>query len=69
MELKPCPFCGSHEPMVEVIPPHSHTFAVWIPDYLGSAVIECPNDDCGASIMARSLDEAAERWNRRVNDG
>lgn len=69
MELKPCPFCGNREPMIEVFPPHTHVIATFMQDYPGSAVVECSNDRCGASIMAQTLDYAVERWNRRVNDG
>lgn len=69
MDLKPCPFCGCYDPIVEEIEPHTHVFATFMPDYPGSAVIECTSDDCGAAIMARTLEEAAERWNRRANDG
>ena len=59
MELKPCPCCGSAGEM------HEKALNVW--------VVECSNNQCIASYMIGwdydTKEEAAEAWNRRVNDG
>jgi Lar family restriction alleviation protein len=63
VELKPCPFCGS-EPVIEVISPHGHILAAWMPDYPGGAFIECP--ECGAGMSGDTRQEIVDKWNRRV---
>ena len=52
-ELKPCPFCGSKAKYGE--------------NCYGQFFVWCTNDDCDARIFAKSPEEAAEAWNRRVD--
>lgn len=65
MELKPCPFCGCKAIITE-IPPHKHEFATFMPDYEGSATVECCL--CGAALIKTTKDEAIKAWNRRANN-
>ena len=61
-ELKPCPFCGSKDIFMNVIPPHTHIFAN-MPVYMGSATVECKH--CEAAIIRDTKAEAIIAWNRR----
>lgn len=61
-DLKPCPFCGG-KPISSYIPPHEHHI-VDLPPYEGSGCVECP--DCECAVVARTEEEAIEKWNRRV---
>ncbi len=63
-DLKPCPFCGG-EAFTQVFEPHSHSLE-FIPDYPGSASVECANCPCG--ILKDTLDEAIMTWNTRTPD-
>lgn len=60
--LKPCPFCGSTDVCLTVIPAHKHIF-VPMPDYAGSATVECKY--CTAAIIENTASEAITAWNRR----
>ena len=62
-ELLPCPFCGG-KAMLDIIPPHTHTIATFMPDYEGGAFIECTG--CTCAMSGRTAEEVAEAWNRRV---
>lgn len=61
-KLKPCPFCGSRDIFLNVIPPHTHIFAN-MPVYMGSATVECKY--CEAAIIGAVPSEAITKWNRR----
>ena len=65
-ELKPCPFCGG-EAVIEIVEPHSHILATFMPNYGGGAFIECQK--CTCAISAETKEEAVEAWNRRANNG
>lgn len=57
MELKPCPFCGSDA-------------FVWRTNY--DTYIECSKyhvETHRIMVSGKTDKEAAERWNRRANDG
>ena len=57
MEIKPCPFCGSSDKMVELVPscPNWWSVRCW---------------GCGAFGLFRdSPKEAVRWWNRRPGDG
>ena len=60
--LKPCPFCGGTNILIDEIPPHRHVM-VMLPDYSGSATVECM--DCEAAIIRGTRAEVVEAWNRR----
>lgn len=64
-KLKPCPFCGG-EAFVNVIEPHKHMIATWLPEYGGGAFVECAG--CGCGLSAPTETEAIEKWNLRVSD-
>jgi len=61
--LKPCPFCGG-KAILEVIPPHSHQLASFMPDTPGAAIVACVR--CGAALMERKPRAAMRRWNGRT---
>lgn len=61
--LKHCPFCGSKDVVLTVIPAHKHIFATFMPDYEGSATVECQH--CEAAIIGPGASEAIVAWNRR----
>lgn len=61
--MKHCPFCGSKDVFLTVIPAHKHTLATFMPDYAGSATVECKY--CGAAIIGSVPSEAIKAWNRR----
>lgn len=61
-KLKSCPFCRG-EAMIEVIEPHTHTLATFMPDCEGKAFVEC---QCGAAISGETRDAALAAWNRRA---
>ena len=63
-KLKPCPFCGG-EAMIEVIEPHTHTMATFMPDYEGGAFIEC---QCGAGISGKTIDDVIAAWEKRTHE-
>ena len=63
-KLKPCPFCGG-EAMIEVIEPHTHTLATFMPDCEGRTFIEC---QCGAAISGETEFAAIAAWNRRTEE-
>jgi Lar family restriction alleviation protein len=63
-KLKPCPFCGCHDPELS----NTHTPSYWI---------QCPN--CGAEVHGdaprglpnrvthrKGVESAIEKWNARV---
>ena len=59
-ELKPCPFCGSDECGIAKTA-YGNYLNIWF-------FAVC--DKCGArSKASKNETEAAEAWNRRVNDG
>lgn len=59
-----CPFCGK-KPVANVVPPHSHEIVTFMPDYPGGAFIECV---CGVAMSGATLEEAIEKWNRRIEE-
>lgn len=66
-ELKPCPFCGSDNTYTEVVAPHTHTVATFMPDYEGGAMATCGN--CAAAHWRDGKDAEAEviaAWNTRT---
>lgn len=58
-ELLPCPFCGG-KAILNIIPPHTHTIATFMPDCEGEAFIECT-----CILAGRTAEEVIEAWNRR----
>ena len=62
-KLKPCPFCGN-EPQMTIIEPHTHRFAIFMPNYSGGAFVECFS--CTASISASNKADAIKKWNNRI---
>lgn len=60
IDLKPCPFCGGDAEIIE----HE-----WKndPDHYE---VRCTNIDCDAIVATygSTLEEAAEKWNRRANN-
>lgn len=62
-KLFPCPFCGG-EAVIEVIPPHKHSIATFMPDYEGGAFIECTKCCCGMS--GDNEKEVTDKWNTRT---
>lgn len=62
--LEPCPFCGG-QPTFAAIEPHSHKggIAAFMPDYAGSAYIEC---GCGAGLIDETAHAVGARWNTRA---
>lgn len=61
-KLKPCPFCGGVA-RIEVVKPHTHKLATFMPDCEGRAFIECR---CGAAICGKTRNDAIAKWNRRT---
>lgn len=64
--LLPCPFCGG-EAYTEVVAPHVHTIATFMPDYKGGAMAACGS--CHAAQWRDGPDAEAEviaLWNRRA---
>lgn len=61
-ELLPCPFCGG-EAILNIIPPHTHTIATFMPDCEGEAFIECT--ECTCILAGRTAEEVIEAWNSR----
>lgn len=61
-KLKSCPFCGE-EARIEVIKPHTHKLATFMPDCEGRSFVEC---QCGAAISGETRDAAIAAWNRRA---
>lgn len=61
-QLKSCPFCGE-EARIEVIKPHTHKLATFMPDCEGRSFVEC---QCGAAISGETRDAAIAAWNRRA---
>ena len=55
--LKPCPFCGSKALMYEDVLP----FQRW-------SCVRCSSKDCEVALFEKTLDEAVEKWNRRVKE-
>lgn len=53
-QLKSCPFCGG-EARIEVIKPHTHKLATFMPDCEGRSFVEC---QCGAAISGETRDAA-----------
>jgi hypothetical protein len=43
--LLPCPFCGS-KVSINYVPPHTHVFSKFMPDYEGEHFIECNGCTC-----------------------
>lgn len=61
-ELKPCPFCGSHNVLLRHYDPYD--------GYHGDCgVWEAWCVICEANIERRQEEEAIEAWNRRADDG
>lgn len=54
--LKPCPFCGSAAGV------YAHKLTSWMED----AFVECDNPGCNCKVRGKTPEEAAEKWNRRV---
>lgn len=63
-ELKPCPFCGGKEPLLDEHPAHTHTLARWMPDHPGSWTVECLK--CSTGFVRPTREEATAAWNRRA---
>lgn len=63
-KLKSCPFCGE-EARIEVIKPHTHKLATFMPDCEGRSFVEC---QCGAAISGETRDAAIAAWNRRTEE-
>lgn len=61
-KVKSCPLCKG-EPIIEVINPHSHIFANFMPDFKGEAFISCK--ECGCAISGNNITEVVEKWNKR----
>lgn len=59
MKLKPCPFCGNKQPILQTITkPHPRHW------------VECMEMTCRAETMSKSNKRRAiEIWNRRVGTG
>jgi hypothetical protein len=55
-ELEPCPLCGSMAAM------WMNPAAVWSPAF----TVKCQDYHCGCSVQGRTENEAADKWNRRV---
>lgn len=56
-ELKPCPFCGADDRLVQAFTRATEDFAYWS--------VECL--DCGVEIADDESQEAADAaWNRRA---
>lgn len=64
MELKPCPFCGSRVSMT--YNSGANKFYVWHLDMTECWIDEPISLPCGDGCG--SLDEAAEKWNRRAGN-
>lgn len=62
--LKPCPFCGKDEPLIQHIAPHSHPIS-GLPDFGGSVTIECRG--CNLGFIEETEAEARTVWNTRAN--
>lgn len=63
--LLPCPFCGG-EAYEDVVAPHTHTIATFMPDYEGGAMVCCSK--CHAANWregANGLELAIAAWNAR----
>ena len=56
VELKPCPLCGSMAAM------YKDPGRIWTPAF----TIKCQNGYCWCSVQGRTENEAADKWNRRV---
>lgn len=63
IELKPCPFCGNAEPIINHIEPHKHSIATFMADHTGSYTIECGG--CGLGFIDETRDQVIAAWNRR----
>lgn len=64
--LLPCPFCGSDKVYTEVVAPHTHKVATFMPDYQGGAMATC--GDCCAAHWRDGADAEAQviaAWNLR----
>jgi hypothetical protein len=61
-ELLMCPFCGG-TPTLQVIEPHTHGLATFMPDHPGSAIIEC---GCEVGMIDETPEKVISKWNRRV---
>lgn len=60
-ELKPCPFCGSDEPLMHNVEIEHN--GKWLKRY----EVYCNN--CGArTLRVRQEESAILRWNRRADD-
>jgi acetone carboxylase gamma subunit len=65
--LLPCPFCGS-KASINYVPPHTHVFVDFMPDYKGEHFIE--RNGCTCAICGGpELEDAIDVWNRRVEKG
>jgi Lar family restriction alleviation protein len=59
MKLKPCPFCGNKNVVMDC-----HHY-----DYLNDYLVLCNNLDCVAEgPTGRTEEKAAEAWNRRCSE-
>lgn len=56
LDLKPCPFCGDTEYSIRKIQPFLRGTVDW--------AVGC--EYCHVSCICRTLEEAIEKWNRRV---
>lgn len=65
--LRPCPFCGGANVYTEVVAPHTHKVAKFMPDYEGGAMVAC--GDCHAANWrdgANAEAEVIKLWNARA---
>ncbi len=63
-ELKPCPFCG--KPVSMVYRSNGKAFMFYHKDSMGG--VKCRVNEPIEFLGCMSLAEAAEAWNRRVNN-
>ncbi len=61
MKLKPCPFCGSKAEFG-----YSSLGPVNESPVLEFHCVDCKNDECSATISAKTKAKAVKAWNRRA---
>jgi len=64
--LLPCPFCGEY-PYIEIIEPHTHSIATFMPDCDGTMFVMCGKCNCAIAVdHCTEIQKAKDAWNRRV---